>query len=268
MHDIVFQTITALVAGGIVGFTLGLIGGGGSILATPLLIYLVGVSNPHVALGTGALAVSVNAYLNFAGHARKGHVRWRCAMVFAGLGTVGALIGSTVGMAVDGKKLLFLFGVLMLLVAGLMARKKAPTPGIAEPVAAPHICWRTAAVAIATGLTAGFFGIGGGFLIVPGLIFATGMPMINAIGSSLLAVGTFGLATALNYAANGLVDWKVAVEFIGGGIGGGLIGMAMATRLSVRGQLLNQIFAGIVAVVAIYILYRSGLSLLSGSPAA
>lgn len=260
MNDALFQTATSLGAGGIVGFTLGLIGGGGSILATPLLIYLVGMSNTHVALGTSALAVSVNAYANLIGHARKGHVRWRCASVFAAMGTLGALGGSTLGMAVDGKKLLFLFGLLMLFVAVTMLRKKNyGTDGNA--VAPPHVCWRTAAVAVITGLTAGFFGIGGGFLIVPGLIFATGMPMINAIGSSLLAVGTFGLATALNYAMSGLVDWKIAFEFILGGIGGGFVGMALATRLSVKGQLLNRVFAGIIVAVAVYILFKSGPAL-------
>lgn len=262
MFGTLFQTTAALGAGGIVGFTLGLIGGGGSILATPLLIYLVGLSNTHMALGTGALAVSANAYANLIGHARRGNVRWRCAAVFAAMGTFGALAGSTLGISMNGKKLLFLFGLLMLVVAGLMLRKKKlPVGSSSVPVAPPHICWRTAGVAALTGLASGFFGIGGGFLIVPGLIFATGMPMINAIGSSLLAVGTFGLATALNYAANGFVDWKVAFEFIVGGIGGGLIGMTLASRLSMKGLLLNKIFAGIVALAGIYVLYRSGLSL-------
>ena len=78
--------LEAIGSGSLVGFTLGLIGGGGSILATPLLLYVVGVSSPHVAIGTGALAVSVNAYANLLGHARKGHVWWRCAIVFALVG--------------------------------------------------------------------------------------------------------------------------------------------------------------------------------------
>ncbi len=74
------SVLAAIASGGVVGFTLGLIGGGGSILATPLLLYVVGVASPHVAIGTGALAVSVNAYANLANHARKGHVWWRCAI--------------------------------------------------------------------------------------------------------------------------------------------------------------------------------------------
>ncbi|UIK08541.1 sulfite exporter TauE/SafE family protein [Neorhizobium galegae] len=107
------------------------------------------------------------------------------------------------------------------------------------------------------GAASGFFGIGGGFLIVPGLMLATGMPMINAIGTSLLSVGAFGLATALNYASSGLVDWRLATEFIGGGIVGGVLGMLFATRLSAYKTALNRLFAALVLVVAAYILYRN-----------
>jgi uncharacterized protein len=254
-------TLTALFSGSLVGFTLGLIGGGGSILATPLLIYVVGVASPHVALGTSALAVAVNAYANLISHARKGHVRWRCAAVFAGMGVIGAFGGSSLGKMVDGQKLLFLFGLLMMVVAAAMLRGRRKTPTSDAPVEPPHVCLRTSFVAIGTGMLSGFFGIGGGFLIVPGLMFATGMPMINAVGSSLLAVGTFGLTTAANYAVSGLVDWTIAFEFIAGGILGGVIGMLAASRLSTKGQTLTNIFAGIIVVVGIYILARSGMAL-------
>lgn len=90
---------SAIGSGGIVGFMLGLLGGGGSILATPLLLYVVGVSRPHVAIATGALAVSFNAFANFTSHASKGHVWWRCGAVFSALGAIGALIGSSLGKA-------------------------------------------------------------------------------------------------------------------------------------------------------------------------
>jgi len=107
---------TALLSGGLVGFSLGLVGGGGSILATPLLLYVVGVAPPHIAIGTSALAVAANAFANLAGHARAGNVRWRSATVFAVIGTLGALAGSSLGKIIDGTSLLFLFGLLMLAV--------------------------------------------------------------------------------------------------------------------------------------------------------
>ena len=90
----------------------------------------------------------------------------------------------------------------------------------------------TSAIAVLAGAASGFFGIGGGFLIVLALIFVTGMPMINAVGASLLAVGAFGLATAINYASSGLIDWKLAAEFIVGGIIGGGAGTLLASRLA------------------------------------
>lgn len=246
----------ALASGGLVGFSLGLVGGGGSILATPLLLYVVGVTQPHIAIGTSALAVSVNAFANLIGHARSGNVRWRCAIVFAGVGTLGAFAGSTLGKLVDGQRLLFLFGLLMILVGILMLRPRKDGVSPERPVNL-RTCLITAAVAFAAGTASGFFGIGGGFLIVPALILATGMPMINAIGSSLLAVGSFGLATALNYAVSGLVDWPIALEFIAGGIAGGIVGMTLANRLSAGKNTLNRIFAGLIFVVAVYVLYRS-----------
>lgn len=246
----------ALASGGLVGFSLGLVGGGGSILATPLLLYVVGVTQPHIAIGTSALAVSVNAFANLIGHARSGNVRWRCAIVFAGIGVFGALAGSTLGKMVDGQRLLFLFGLLMFVVGIAMLRPRRVSASAEQPADLKK-CLLTAAVAFVAGSASGFFGIGGGFLIVPGLILATGMPTIKAVGSSLLAVGSFGLATALNYAASGLVDWPIALEFIAGGIVGGILGMTLANRLSAGKDTLNRIFAALIFVVASYVLYRS-----------
>src|SRR5580693_10588172 len=126
----------ALASGALVGFSLGLVGGGGSILATPLLLYVVGVAQPHVAIGTGALAVSVNAFANFGGHARAGNVRWRCAVIFAVIGVAGAAFGSMLGKQIDGKQLLFLFAILMIVVGVLMLRRKdkgTPATGAISP---------------------------------------------------------------------------------------------------------------------------------------
>lgn len=247
--------LLAIMSGVFVGFTLGLIGGGGSIVATPLLLYVVGLP-PHVAIGTGALAVSANALVNFGGHARAGNVRWATATLFAVTGVAGALAGSTAGKAFDGQKLILMFAILMMAVGALMLRPRRGSGG--GPVAMTRtVALKVAAVGLGVGVVSGFFGIGGGFLIVPGLVLATGMPMINAIGTSLLAVGAFGLATALNYAASGFVDWLVAVEFIGGGIAGGWLGMRAACYLAAQRNTLNRTFAAVVFAVAFYIIWRS-----------
>lgn len=261
--DVVLSTtqhVLAILSGFAVGFSLGLIGGGGSILAVPLLLYFVGYPNPHVVIGTTALAVSANAYINLIPHARAGNVRWKDAIVFAIVGALAAFFGSTLGKAVDGKKLLFLFAILMLVIAALMLRPRKA--GTAQALIGEHPSkGKTAKLGIAAsivGMLSGFFGIGGGFLIVPGLVLSTGMPMITAIGSSLVSVGTFGLTTALNYARSGLLDWGVAGLYIGGGIVGGWIGTRVATHLGKTSKgALNLIFAILVAVVAVYMLDKN-----------
>jgi uncharacterized membrane protein YfcA len=252
----ILTALLSVACGSLVGFTLGLIGGGGSILATPLLLYVVGMSNPHLAIGTGAVAVSANAFMNFTGHARAGTVHWTSAGIFASTGVVGALLGSSLGKTFDGQRLLSLFALLMIVVGFLMLRPR-PHGSAVAPRLTQAIVARTAGTGFAVGMLSGFFGIGGGFLIVPGLMFATGMPMINAVGTSLFAVGMFGLATALNYAASGLVDWIVAAEYIAGGVFGGLLGMRAAIHLAGQKQTLTRIFAGVVFTVAIYMLWRS-----------
>ncbi|MBD0273937.1 MAG: sulfite exporter TauE/SafE family protein, partial [Acetobacteraceae bacterium] len=107
-------------SGVLVGFSLGLVGGGGSILAVPLLVYLVGVPVPHLAIGTSAVAVAANAAMGLVNHARAGNVRWPCAGVFAGAGVLGAFAGARLGKMVDGQALLGAFAVMMAVVAGLM----------------------------------------------------------------------------------------------------------------------------------------------------
>ncbi len=246
-------------SGVLVGFTLGLVGGGGSILAVPLMVYLVGVENPHVAIGTSALAVAANAATGLFQHARAGDVRWRCGLMYATFGVVGALGGSTLGKSFDGQQLLFLFALLMLVVGGLMLRSRK-AEGDPDVRLNRENAPRLMAFGFGTGAFSGFFGIGGGFLIVPGLIASTDMMLINAVGTSLVAVTAFGLATAGNYAVSGLVDWLLAGVFIAGGVAGGLAGTRLSHRLSAGGQL-KTIFALLIFVVAFYMLYKSGQAL-------
>jgi len=248
-----------LLSGALVGFTLGLVGGGGSILAVPLMVYVVGVGNPHVAIGTSALAVAVNAATGLVQHARAHTVRWRCGLMYAGAGVLGALGGSTLGKNFDGQKLLFLFAILMVVVGVLMLRSRAQR-GNPDARCNRQNAPKMLAYGLGTGGFSGFFGIGGGFLIVPGLIAATDMAMINAVGTSLVAVTAFGLTTAANYAFSGLVDWILAITFIAGGVAGGFFGTAAARKLS-GGSALKTVFALLIFAVAAYMLYRSGSAL-------
>jgi uncharacterized membrane protein YfcA len=250
------QSVLGLASGMLVGFSLGLVGGGGSILAVPLMIYVVGVPDPHVAIGTSAAAVAANAAMNLSNHARGGTVRWSCALVFAGAGIAGAFAGSVAGKMLDGQKLLALFALLMLVIAVLMLKTRSRV-GLADA----QMSWTNTPAVVAlglwTGTLAGFFGIGGGFLIVPALMLATGMSIMNAISSSLVAVTAFGLTTAASYAWSGLISWKLAGLFIAGGIAGGLIGTRAAQLLAGRRGALNIVFAVVIIAVALYMLARN-----------
>lgn len=249
------QLLLGALSGILVGFSLGLVGGGGSILAVPLMVYLVGIKNPHVAIGTSALAVAANAAIGLINHARQGTVIWRCGLMYAAAGIAGAFVGSTAGKAFDGQRLLFLFAIVMLVVGILMlrGRRNLGVEGAeCDRTNAPKVL----TFGVGTGLFSGFFGIGGGFLIVPGLVGSTGMAMINAVGTSLVAVTAFGLTTALNYAGAGLVDWTLAAVFIGGGIIGSFAGTRSAKGLSAGGHL-TSVFAALIFLVAAYMLWKS-----------
>lgn len=250
------QYVLGGLSGILVGFTLGLVGGGGSILAVPLMVYVVGVKSPHLAIGTSALAVAANALAGLWSHAREENVNWRCGGSFAAAGVIGALGASTLGKAFDGQKLLFLFALLMLVVAVAMYRGRR-AEGIEGVQCNRDNLPKVITFGVGTGMLSGFFGIGGGFLIVPALVASTAMPIYRAIGTSLIAVAAFGLATAANYALSGLLDWPLAASFIVGGVIGSMLGTSAARKLSGAKGRLNTVFAMLIVLVAGYMLYRN-----------
>jgi LPXTG-motif cell wall-anchored protein len=257
MTDI--QTIAALGSGALIGLVLGLVGGGGSILAVPLLIYVVGVPSVHAAIGTASLAVTVNALTSLAGHARSGMVKWRCAGVFAIAGVMGAALGAEAGKAFDGKRLLMLFGLLMIGVGLSMLRKRRrdEAPDVRLTLASASVLLpRLGLTGLAVGLAAGFFGIGGGFLIVPGLMAATAMPLRNAVGTSLVVVTALGMTTAASYALSGYVDWPLSGLLIAGGVAGAVVGIWSGRRLARNKGLLERLFAIIVIGIGAYVATR------------
>lgn len=256
--------ILAVLSGGLVGLSLGLIGGGGSILAVPLMAYAVGLP-PHAAIGTSAVAVAASALANLGGHARAGTVKWPCATVFAAAGVAGAAIGAQIGKRVDGQVLLAAFGVLMIVVAALMLRPRRAGDNAQVRLtraSAARLLGPLGGTGFAVGALSGFFGIGGGFLVVPGLVSATAMPLLNAIGSSLVSVAAFGATTAVSYAASGLVDWPIAGLFVLGGLAGGYAGIEAAKALAGRKRMLAMVFSAVVAAVGLYVTARGLIRLL------
>jgi uncharacterized membrane protein YfcA len=248
--------LSALGSGAAIGLILGLVGGGGSIVAVPLLVYGVGVRSPHLAIGTAAVAVALNALTGLAGHARAGTVKWPCALVFAAAGAAGAALGAEAGKAMDGGRLLALFGAMMIVVglAMLRPRRSPEDPDVRlRRDTAGHLLPRLIPAGLAVGLFAGFFGIGGGFLIVPALIVATGMPLRMAVGTSLVVVATLGLTTAASYALSGYVDWLLVALLVAGGLAGAAAGIALGRKLAQRRRVLETGFAAMVIAIGAYV---------------
>jgi len=245
----------AALGGVLIGLLLTVFGGGGSVLATPWLIYVVGVVDTHIAIGTSAAAVAVNAATGLWAQARAGTVKWPCASVFATAGLAGALVGAEIGKRIDGAMLLDWFAIAMIAIAAsmLVPRKSEGDPAVRLT---PVMVWKLAPVGLAAGFAAGFFGIGGGFLIAPGLMASTGMTLANAAASSLVSVTLFGSATSASYAFSGQIDWLLFCALVAGGGAGAALGLPVSRWLATRVNVARTIFALLVAAVAAYILLK------------
>ena len=246
----------AAAGGALIGLLLSVFGGGGSVLAAPLLLYVVGVRDPHVAIGTSAAAVAVNAAVGLAAQAKAGRVKWPCALVFGGAGLVGSLAGAHLAKMIDGGQLILWFaGAMALVGVSMLAPKKDEgDPGVRLDAALTR---RLAPLGLLVGSAAGFFGIGGGFLIVPGLMAATGMTLANAAASSLVSVVLFGASTSASYAVSGLVDWPVFAALVAGGGVGALAGGPLAARLAGHAASARRAFALMVLATAAYVAWRT-----------
>lgn len=244
--------VTALICGTVVGLFLAVFGGGGSVLAAPMLIYIVGISDPHIAIGTSAAVVAAGALFGLVGHWRAHRVKWPCAIVFALSGLAGAWAGSSFAKVIDGDTLLAAFAVVMAVIGLSMLR---PRQNLGDPDVHinPAFMIKLVPLGILVGLAAGFFGIGGGFLIVPGLIAATGMTLSAATASSLVSVSIFGIATSANYALGGYFDVKLFALVCIGAVIGVVLGLLISARITARQELMRRAFAILVLGVAAYI---------------
>jgi uncharacterized protein len=215
----------------------------------PLLVKFVGVANIHVAIATSAVSVAANALVSLAMHMRHGTVRWKCAAMYSLTGVGGAWIGAAFGKALDGQRLMLGFAGLMVVVSLAMLRRRH-VAGDPSSNCTRRNAPKVLTFGAGTGAVSGFFGIGGGFLIVPSLIMATGMPTLNAVSSSLVAITAFGLTTATSYSLSGLVDWPLALSFILGGAIGATVGCRAVHALKQHQSTLNSLFAGVILLAA------------------
>ncbi len=247
-----------LASGTVTGTVLGLTGGGGSILAVPLLMYVVGLEDPHIAIGTSALAVGLTAMISMLSHAKRGNLKMGEGLAFSLPGVVGAIFGAQLGLLTPASSLLLVFAAFMVVMGFRMFRKKhisQPSMTIQDHGRVLVQKKRMTVTGFFVGTAAGYFGIGGGFLVVPALIQSAGLNIIQAIGTSLLSVSLFGFSTAGRYFGTGSVDLVIALLFAVGGIPGSLIGVKMATRIPK--QKLTKIFGLMIIAVAVYVLFKA-----------
>jgi uncharacterized membrane protein YfcA len=259
----------AVPVGLLIGLTMGALGGGGSILTVPVLVFLLGM-DPAAATTGSLIIVGITAAVAMLAAYRQGRVKIAQGAVFGLLGAGGAVAGTTLSLAVAPAVLMTAFAGLMLTVGALMlvrgrtpARVGAPDQDEPVPFDVPIItfnprfvcaCPRAAKVLVAAllvGVVTGFFGVGGGFLVVPALVLALDFPMTTAVGTSLLVIAiNSGVSLAVRVPAIGAeIDWVLIGVFTAASVVGGLVGGRLAARA--RPDLLRTGFAALVVVVGL-----------------
>lgn len=254
----------------LIGLSLGALGGGGSILTVPALVYLLG-QDPHQATSSSLLIVGVTSLIALIPHARRGNVRIGQGLVFGALGTAGSFAGTAAAAHVPPAVLLTAFAALMLIVSALMLQRSLRPAGDTDSAGAdiepmltlrPLTCAcprvvKVLVTATAVGLLTGFFGVGGGFALVPALVLALAFPMPVAVGTSLLVISV-NSATALAARAtsgSSSVNWAVIGVFTAVAVSGSLLGGRLTTRVQPRH--LTRAFVVLLVAVALYTATRN-----------
>lgn len=240
----------------LVGITLGLFGGGGSILTVPLLVYIAGLDTKP-AIATSLVIVGVTAIAALVAHARAGRVQWRTGLIFGSTAMVGAYAGGLIGPKVPDVVLLGGFALMMLATSVAMIRgRRAPAPG---EVHTPAPVWLVLVEGVVVGLVTGIVGAGGGFLVVPALVLLGGLPMATAVATSLLVIAMKSFAALAGYLTAVQIDWGFAAAVTALAIVGSVIGGRLAGRI--HPDRLRKGFGIFVLAMAIFVLAQTGLSL-------
>lgn len=275
------RVLLASPLGFLIGLSLGALGGGGSILAVPMLVYAAG-QDPKAATTTSLVLVTGSSLVGMVGHWRGGRVRVATGVIFGLVGIGGSLVGSGLNRRLDPDVLLLGFAALVVVAAWRMLRAcptctrvgegRALTEGSsAEGEAAEPDLSSAGVLRIATmvgagtgvGFLTGLFGVGGGFVVVPALALFLAFPMPEAIGTSLLIVAVNSVvALTARFAADATIEWAVTVPFTIAAVAGVLSGSRVAGRLDPERSL--RWFAGLLVAVGVYTAARSVQSLFGG----
>lgn len=234
----------------LIGISLGLLGGGGSILAVPLLVYVADLP-PKEAIATSLLVVGVTSAVGVLPHARAGRVRWRTGLVFGAAGMAGAYAGGRLAAFVPAAVLLAGFALMMLATATAMIRGRRDRGG-GRPVPHELPVLRVVLDGVVVGLVTGLVGAGGGFLVVPALALLGGLPMPVAVGTSLVVIAMKSLAGLAGYLSTVDVDWGLAAAVTAAAVVGSLAGGRLAGH--VPENVLRKAFGWFVAAMGLFVL--------------
>lgn len=267
--------ISAFAFGLAIGLVLGALGGGGSVLTVPVLVFALGL-RAQDATTASLVIVGITAAVAAVGHARSGHTRWRYGLFLAAAAIPTSVLATRLNRLVDGNVLLLAFAVLMLVAAGGMLLRSRD--GIQQDDAATGSAGGTATLVrpasvgtarsrglrvlgagLLIGALTGFFGVGGGFVIVPVLVVGLEFAMSAAVGTSLLVIALTSAVALAARAGHGSFDWAVIVPFTGAALVGSLGGQRLAVRLPA--QALTRAFAVLLVLLAGYVAVRAGLGL-------
>jgi uncharacterized protein len=230
-----------------IGISLGLLGGGGSILTVPALVYLIG-QTPQAAVTTSLAIVGANSVVGAYFHSANGSLNWRVALMFGGAGMGVAYLAAGLSHMFTPAALLVLFALLMIAISVIMLLQNKKVERVANQASWPVIVAAGASV----GLLTGILGVGGGFLIVPVLVMLVGLPMYQAIGTSLVIIAANSLAGFIGHLEMSLFDTTLTAIFVATGLAGTYAGSRLAQRLPA--QRLKQVFAIFVLFLALYLL--------------
>jgi len=256
-----FQALLAILSGSMVGLLLGATGGGGSLIAIPLLVYVVGVP-VQKATALSLVVVGYSALFGAWQAHRNGMVRGLAAVLFSGTGMIGAWLGAHGQHLVTGKVVLLLFGLLLIGISiWTILRGRAGTPHNVEEGCAKEFSLGCASkalgIGLGVGLLTGFFGVGGGFLIVPALLFVMGFPMKMAVGTSLLIIALISIGGIIGHIETAQIDFLLAALIIGGS----LVGMIVGTRIgkTTDEQFIQKVFAFLAGGTGLFLLIDNGI---------
>ena len=258
----VILTVIAAILAVFIGMAVGLLGGGGSILTTPLLVYVVGFDAKQ-AITASLFVVAVTSIFGLISHARAGRVIWKTGLLFGVAGMVGAFIGGQIGSRLPGVVLLIAFAIMMGVTAVAMIRGRKQVAGKSHG-GRPIV--RILIDGLVVGLVTGLVGAGGGFLVVPALVLLGGLAMPNAVATSLLVVAmksvagffgyalTFGGGSFISWNPEIQLDWTIILIVTAAAIVGAIIGSRLVGRI--HPDLLRKIFGWFVLVMAVFILVQ------------